>query len=29
HGRYCCKAKNPDCADCPITDLCEYKEKNL
>lgn len=29
HGRYCCKAKNPDCAGCPILDLCEFKDKNL
>lgn len=27
HGRYCCKATKPDCAHCPIFDLCEYKEK--
>lgn len=27
HGRYCCKAKNPDCAHCPIFPWCEYKEK--
>ena len=29
HGRYCCKAKNPECATCPIQDLCEFKDKNL
>lgn len=29
HGRYCCKAAKPDCADCPILDLCEFKKKNL
>ncbi len=29
HGRYCCKAAKPDCADCPILDLCELKKKNL
>ena len=22
-GRYICKAKNPDCKNCPINDLCE------
>jgi len=27
HGRYRCKARKPDCPDCPIRDLCEYKEK--
>ena len=29
HGRYCCKAKNPDCQHCPIENLCEFKDKNL
>lgn len=29
HGRYCCKAVKPDCAHCPIADLCEYKKKTL
>ena len=23
-GRYKCKAKNPDCNDCPFTDRCKY-----
>lgn len=27
HGRYCCKARKPDCPVCPISDLCEYKHK--
>lgn len=27
HGRYCCKASKPDCAHCPILDLCEFKDK--
>jgi len=27
HGRYCCKARNPDCPACPIRDLCEYRHK--
>ena len=29
HGRYCCKATKPDCAHCPIAELCEYKKKTL
>lgn len=29
HGRYCCKAKNPDCQHCPIENLCEFMDKNL
>jgi len=27
HGRYICKARTPDCAICPIADLCLYPEK--
>jgi endonuclease III len=27
HGRYCCKARKPDCAACVIADLCKSKEK--
>ena len=27
HGRYICKARKPECWHCPITDLCEYKDK--
>lgn len=27
HGRYVCKARKPDCANCCIFDLCEYREK--
>jgi endonuclease III len=27
HGRYCCKARKPDCAACIIADLCKSKEK--
>jgi endonuclease-3 len=27
HGRYCCKARKPECPDCPIVDLCEYRKK--
>lgn len=29
HGRYVCTARNPQCANCLIQDLCEYKQKNL
>lgn len=29
HGRYICKARKPDCAICPVYDLCLYKEKTL
>ncbi len=27
HGRYVCKARTPNCAECVIRDLCDYKEK--
>ena len=27
HGRYCCKARKPECASCIIADLCKSKEK--
>ena len=27
HGRYTCKARKPDCPDCVINDLCEYRQK--
>jgi len=27
HGRYCCKARKPECPVCPIIDLCEYRKK--
>ena len=29
HGRYVCKARKPDCRDCPIVEWCEYKQKEL
>ena len=29
HGRYICKARKPDCAACPIADLCAYPAKTL
>ena len=27
HGRYVCRARNPDCPNCRIADLCEFKPK--
>lgn len=27
HGRYCCKARRPECERCPIADLCDAPEK--
>nr|WP_250901582.1 MULTISPECIES: endonuclease III [unclassified Dyella] len=27
HGRYVCKARKPDCPQCVIRDLCQYKDK--
>lgn len=27
HGRYVCKARKPECPNCLIADLCEYKAK--
>ena len=27
HGRYVCKARTPDCPQCAISDLCEYRTK--
>ena len=27
HGRYCCKARKPECERCIIADLCKAKEK--
>ncbi len=27
HGRYVCKARKPDCANCVVYDLCRYKDK--
>lgn len=29
HGRYVCKARAPECARCPIADLCEFEGKTL
>ena len=27
HGRYVCKARKPNCPDCMLRDLCEFKAK--
>lgn len=27
HGRYTCRARNPECSTCIIRDLCEYRHK--
>lgn len=27
HGRYCCTARKPQCNVCPITDLCNWPDK--
>lgn len=27
HGRYTCKARKPDCPNCVIHDLCEFRKK--
>jgi endonuclease-3 len=29
HGRYVCKARKPECGDCIIADLCDYKHKTV
>ena len=29
HGRYVCKARKPECPECVIRDLCEYKAKTV
>ena len=29
HGRYVCKARKPDCARCPIPDICTSPEKTV
>ncbi|MEE2565395.1 endonuclease III [Hyphobacterium marinum] len=29
HGRYVCKARKPDCPNCPIADLCRYEDKTV
>ncbi|MBL8709535.1 MAG: endonuclease III [Rhodospirillaceae bacterium] len=27
HGRYVCKARKPECGNCVVRDLCQFKEK--
>ncbi|MCK5285242.1 MAG: endonuclease III [Alphaproteobacteria bacterium] len=29
HGRYICKARKPNCQECLVNDLCEFKEKTI
>lgn len=29
HGRYCCKARKPECWHCPVAQLCHFPDKNL
>jgi endonuclease-3 len=29
HGRYVCKARRPNCPECIIAKLCEYKDKTI
>ncbi len=29
HGRYICKARQPDCPNCPIAQQCEYPHKTV
>lgn len=29
HGRYVCKARQPQCGSCRIEDLCEFKQKTI
>ncbi len=29
HGRYICQARKPQCGECIIQDLCEFKQKTL
>ncbi len=28
HGRYTCKAKKPECGQCPVREVCEWPEKS-
>ena len=28
HGRYTCKAKKPDCANCSVNSICDYSAKS-
>jgi endonuclease-3 len=27
HGRYTCKARTPNCGECPVVDLCRWRSK--
>lgn len=27
HGRYICKARKPDCENCPVNEICQFKKK--
>lgn len=27
HGRYCCKARRPECERCPVAEFCSAPEK--
>lgn len=29
HGRYICKARKPDCPNCPVSAYCAYKDKTV
>ena len=29
HGRYVCTARNPKCHECPLTELCQYYQKQV
>ncbi len=29
HGRYVCKARQPDCGHCIVVDLCSYRSKSV
>jgi endonuclease-3 len=29
HGRYVCVARKPRCPECPIADLCDYRDKTV
>ncbi len=29
HGRYCCKAKKPECWHCSVVQVCHYPSKNI
>ena len=28
HGRAYCRAQNPNCADCPLREICPFAKKN-